>query len=176
MRRAERVENRRMAIFDELPGPPAGLHATRNEVPPARAAGRLHHANTTPRPITMAAARLTVACAEHLLCCAHTGCLARLLVRGEAAPENAGMRLWSLHPRHLDARGLLALWPRIRCRPARTRLPVSRGQLAWELVHLRAKLWRRDRAAYRRLPAACRSAHPLIAVRGGAVEHWERRR
>lgn len=139
------------------------------------------------------------------------------------------MRLWSLHPRYLDARGLVALWRegllaqavlagrtrgyrhhpqlerfraarnprgtiaaylrvvveegerrgyrfdagRIRSRPARARLPVTRAQLAWELAHLKKKLWRRDRAAHRRLPDVRLAPHPIFAVRPGIVERWE---
>lgn len=142
------------------------------------------------------------------------------------------MRLWSLHPKYLDGRGLVALWRegllaqavlagcthgyrhhpqlerfraardpegaiaaylawvlkesarrgsrfdarRIRSRPTRAHLPVTRGQLAWELALLRVKLWQRDRAAYRRLPAARLTAHPLFGVRPETVERWEGRR
>jgi hypothetical protein len=148
------------------------------------------------------------------------------------ASQNATVRLWTLHPKYLDARGLVALWRegllaqavlatgtrgyrrhpqlerfraapnpggaiaaflrgvaeegarrgyafdagRIGTHPARVRLPATRGQLAWELGHLRKKLWRRDRAAHGRLPAGRLRAHPLFAVRPGPVEPWEVRR
>lgn len=141
------------------------------------------------------------------------------------------MRLWSLHPKYLDALGLVALWRegllaqavlagrtrgyrhhpqlerfraarnpcgaiaaylqviaeegarrgyrfdarRIGARPARARLSVTRGQLVWELGHLGRKLWRRDRAAHRRLPVSRSAAHPLFTVRPGPVERREAR-
>ncbi len=153
-------------------------------------------------------------------------------MRFPRALQNGSVRLWSLHPKYLDARGLSALWreallaqavlagrtrgyrrhpqlarfratrnprgaiaaylravaeegarrgyrfhaERIRPGRARMRLPVTRGQLDWELAHLRRKLWGRDRAAYRRLPAARLAAHPLFDVRPGPVEPWEERR
>jgi Pyrimidine dimer DNA glycosylase len=140
------------------------------------------------------------------------------------------MRLWSLHPRYLDAKGLVALWreallaqkvlagntkgyrnhPQLdrfkRCSdplaamaayldavaheavrrgyrfdaakimphgPVR-KLTVTSGQLAYELEHLRAKLQRRDAAAFEKLHAVERaSVHPLFRVVSGDVEDWE---
>jgi len=140
------------------------------------------------------------------------------------------MRLWSLHPRYLDARGLVALWreallaqavlrgrtrgykrhpqlqrfaessaPRAaiagylravqaeavrrgyrfdarkigRGRPTEP-LPVTRGQLRYELQHLRRKLRSRAPAWLARLPAvALPQPHPAFrAVRGG-IAGWE---
>lgn len=140
------------------------------------------------------------------------------------------MRLWSLHPCYLDARGLVALWreallaqqvlrgatrgyrhhPQLlrfqqqrhplkviatylaaihaeallrqyRFDPAkippgrvRTRIPVTTGQLAYELQHLKAKLRRRDPLAYRALRRVDQPApHPLLIPVRGAVEEWE---
>jgi hypothetical protein len=141
------------------------------------------------------------------------------------------MRLWSLHPGYLDARGLVALWREgllalavlrgktrgyrshpqlLRFREAQDPvltirrylwyvyeeagvrgyrfdrrklgqvrgcppLRVTRGQLRWELEHLKAKLKRRDRAKYRsirtlRLPRP----HPLFVEVPGNVEAWEK--
>lgn len=139
------------------------------------------------------------------------------------------MRLWSLHPRYLDAKGLVALWreallaqkvlaggtkgyrhhpqlARFRAqrnpcgaiaaylrevqreaarrgyrfdaakigRASRVRLTVTRGQLAHELAHLRAKLAVRDAEALRR-SADCGTPqpHPLFDVVAGEVEPWE---
>lgn len=139
------------------------------------------------------------------------------------------MRLWSLHPRYLDAKGLVALWregllaqkvlagqtrgyrhhpqlARFRAqrnpqgaiaaylrevqreatrrgyhfdaskigRASRVRLNVTRGQMQYELAHLRAKLARRDPAALQRL-ATLQDAepHPLFDVVAGEVEPWE---
>lgn len=140
------------------------------------------------------------------------------------------MRLWSLHPRYLDAKGLVALWregllaqkvlagetrgyrhhpqlARFHAQPDpsgviaaylrgvqheaerrgyrfdatkigrashNVRLTVTRGQLAYELAHLRAKLALRDAVALQRI-ADIRDPepHPLFAVVSGEVESWE---
>jgi hypothetical protein len=141
------------------------------------------------------------------------------------------MRLWSLHPKYLDAKGLVALWreallaravlrretrgytrhpqldrfraaPRplaaieryltavlaeaarrgyrfdaskvrtgVRCGP----IPVARGQLDYELAHLRRKLAARapDAAAALR-GLAQPDPHPLFRVVEGPVEEWEK--
>lgn len=141
------------------------------------------------------------------------------------------MRLWSLHPRYLDAKGLTAVWregllaqqvlrgatkgwrrhPQLarfkvlpspvagvaaylrfiqaeaerrgyhfdRDKIARTRpvppLPVTRGQLQYELGHLRAKLAARDLRALEALRDVPDPApHPLFYVVPGDVEAWER--
>lgn len=141
------------------------------------------------------------------------------------------MRLWSLHPRYLDARGLVALWRegllaqkvlagatcgyrhhpqllRFRAQPnvtgaiaaylhgvlheaerrgyrfdadkigpcaAGTRMTVTRGQVDYELAHLRAKLALRDPAALQRIAAVEEpEAHPLFEVVAGGIEAWER--
>jgi hypothetical protein len=140
------------------------------------------------------------------------------------------MRLWSLHPRYLDAKGLVALWregllaqkvlagrttgyrhhpqlSRFRARPdaqaaiasyllevwkeAQRRgyrfdagkvapcatnetIEVTRGQLVFELGHLRAKLRLRDSVAFHSLDElAVPKQHPLFKVVSGAVEEWE---
>lgn len=140
------------------------------------------------------------------------------------------MRLWSLHPKYLDAPGLTALWreallarhvlrgrtrgyrhhpqlARFRAagRPiaaintylaavqqeaarrgyrfdprkigaARTseRVPVARGQVAYEWAHLRRKLAARDPEWLRSLPREWRDPHPLFRVVPGPMEPWER--
>lgn len=142
------------------------------------------------------------------------------------------MRLWSLHPRYLDAKGLTAAWREgllaravlagltrgYRAHPQlarfvacgspieainvylrglhqeacargysfdatkvqdarfRRRLTVTRGQIEFELRHLRAKLRERDRARLRLLPGASElvEAHPLFRVVTGPIETWER--
>ena len=140
------------------------------------------------------------------------------------------MRLWSLHPRYLDAKGLTACWreallaqqvlrgvtrgwrqhPQLRRfqalpgpvagvaaylrlihaeaerrgyqfdhgKIARARpvppLPVTRGQLHYELAHLRAKLRQRDHRAYEALVTVTEPVpHPLFYVVPGPVEPWE---
>ena len=61
----------------------------------------------------------------------------------------------------------------VRARAAK--IPVSDGQLAFELAHLRAKLRERDPARSRTLPkrATDMQAHPLFRVVAGPVEEWE---
>ncbi len=141
------------------------------------------------------------------------------------------MRLWSLHPSYLDAKGLVALWRegllalavlRGKTRGYRNhpqllrfkdapdpvkailsylryvheeastrgyrfdgrklgrvkdcpRIQVTRGQLAYELQHLKAKLRRRDPSRYRALQAlAAPRPHPLFVPVAGTVAPWER--
>jgi hypothetical protein len=143
------------------------------------------------------------------------------------------MRLWSLHPRYLDAKGLVALWregllaqkvlagatrgyrhhpqlSRFRGQPdaqgaiaaylrevqreAERRgyqfdaakighcaegvnMAVTRGQMDYELAHLRAKLMLRDPDALQRIAAVKEpEPHPLFGVVAGDVEVWEVRR
>lgn len=140
------------------------------------------------------------------------------------------MRLWSLHPRYLDAKGLVALWREAllaqkvlhgntngyRNHPQLTRfkqqqdplaaiasylhavqreaerrgyhfdaskiaphapakiIPVTEGQLAYELAHLQAKLRVRDEAALVRLQGEkVVHTHPLFSKVRGGVEPWE---
>ena len=140
------------------------------------------------------------------------------------------MRLWSLHPRYLDAKGLVALWREAllaqkvlhgntkgyRNHPQLTRfkqqqnplaaiaaylrevqreadrrgyhfdagkiashshakiIPVTDGQLTYELAHLAAKLRVRDEAALVRLQAEkVVQVHPLFKKVKGGVETWE---
>ncbi len=141
------------------------------------------------------------------------------------------MRLWSLHPRYLDPRGLVALWreallaqavlrgttkgyghhPQLeRLKKRRSpvgaiaaylraihaesvergysfdaarigharcvgRIPVTRGQLAYEWDHLQAKVKRRNPLWYvsirdLRQPVA----HPLFRIVDGEIESWEK--
>jgi hypothetical protein len=140
------------------------------------------------------------------------------------------MRLWSLHPSLLDAKGLVALWreallaqkvlqgktsgyrahpqlqrfqqssdplaaisaylwgihdeavqrgyafdaSKIVKRRKRLVLPVSAGQIEFELRHLKAKLRRRDPKRNRTLRHSDHvKTHPLFKVVAGAVESWE---
>ena len=141
------------------------------------------------------------------------------------------MRLWSLHPEYLDARGLVALWregllarkvlsggtrgysrhpqlERFNARPDPVaaidcylrlvfdeatrrgyrfdagkigppgtcpRMPVTAGQLAFELEHLKRKLQVRDERQYRKVATVVLpEPHPLFTVVAGGVEPWER--
>ena len=141
------------------------------------------------------------------------------------------MRLWSLHPKYLDTKGLVALWREAllaqevlrgntkgyRHHPQLERfkatknplstisaylsaihkeatrrgfkfnalkigsgrvvkhLPVTEGQLMYELSHLRKKLALRDSNSCIRLKSIeCPDAHPLFEKVTGSVEKWER--
>ena len=141
------------------------------------------------------------------------------------------MRLWSLHPKYLDTKGLVALWreallaqavlrgetrgylnhsqlQRFKAtrRPLTTiatylaaihqesvrrnfkfdlskigpgqtlrHLPVTRGQIDYELAHLKQKLKSRDTPSLKRLNAVkSPEAHPLFIIVPGAIEAWER--
>jgi len=60
-----------------------------------------------------------------------------------------------------------------RCAPD-ARLTVTRGQLAYELEHLRAKLARRAPDAWQRLAAVIEpEPHPLFEAVSGEIESWE---
>ncbi|MGA8865130.1 MAG: pyrimidine dimer DNA glycosylase/endonuclease V [Gallionella sp.] len=140
------------------------------------------------------------------------------------------MRLWSLHPRYLDARGLVALWregllaqkvlagmtrgyrhhpqlsrfrehadapgaiaaylnavlreaerrgyrfnaAKIACGATGVRIPVTHGQLDYEMEHLQAKLKLRDQAALQRIQSVQEpDPHPLFVVVAGDIESWE---
>ena len=55
------------------------------------------------------------------------------------------------------------------------RIRVTRGQLVYELQHLKRKLKLRDRAGYRKIGAVhTPKPHPLFFVRAGGIERWER--
>ncbi len=140
------------------------------------------------------------------------------------------MRLWSLHPRYLDAKGLVALWREgllaqkvlagetrgYRHHPQLSRfrdladaqgaiaaylrevqreavrrgyhfnadkigrcaegvsIPVTSGQMDYELAHLLAKLALRDPVALQRITAVNEpEPHPLFNVVAGNIESWE---
>ncbi|MBU1213918.1 MAG: pyrimidine dimer DNA glycosylase/endonuclease V [Gammaproteobacteria bacterium] len=140
------------------------------------------------------------------------------------------MRIWSLHPQHLDGKGLVALWretllaqkvlrgetkgyrhhpqlQRFRTHPeplaaiaeylravqreaerrgysfdagkigpqtTRRKITVTRGQVAYELAHLRNKLQVRDAQAWARLRRFEQPMlHPLFRAVAGEVEAWE---
>lgn len=141
------------------------------------------------------------------------------------------MRLWTLHPKYLDAKGLVALWregllarsvlrgetrgyrnhPQLirfqkapdpiraidafllavlmeaRARNYRFdgrkvkktrlghRISVQRGQIAFELRHLRKKLLRRDPARARKLPSLSHvEINNVFQEVAGGIEPWER--
>jgi hypothetical protein len=141
------------------------------------------------------------------------------------------MRLWSIHPKYLDSKGLVALWREgllaLAVLQGRTRgythhaqlvrfreterpietitaylgyvldesikrgyhfdpkkikhvkavkpLNVTRGQLLYELEHLRKKLRNRNLYGYKQLrEIAVPEAHPLFTEVPGDIEGWER--
>ena len=141
------------------------------------------------------------------------------------------MRIWSIHPKYLDAKGLVALWRetllakhvlegktkgythhpqliRFRAAPnplaainqylsvvyqeavargyhfdatkieptsASIHIPVTQGQLDYELHHLLAKLKRRAQQLYQTVADVRQcQAHPLFQVVAGGVEAWEK--
>jgi hypothetical protein len=106
------------------------------------------------------------------------------------------MRLWTLHPRYLDAKGLVALWreallakavlrgetrgyefDRRKIGPVRALAPISAtsGQIEYEWRHLMRKLAVRDAALHRRWRAAkSLRCHPLFRRVRGPVAAWER--
>jgi len=141
------------------------------------------------------------------------------------------MRLWSIHPKYLDSKGLVALWRegllalavlqgktigytnhaqlvrfREANRPIDTMtaylghvfdesvrrgyhfdpkkiqhgksakpLKVTRGQLLFELEHLRKKLKNRNLYGYKQLrDVAVPDTHPLFTEVPGDIEEWER--
>lgn len=140
------------------------------------------------------------------------------------------MRIWSLHPQLLDAKGLVALWretllaqkvlagntkgyrnhpqldrfkrqpdqlaaigaylcevqrearrrgyrfdaSKILCDVEAAKIPVTKGQVAYEFAHLKAKLKVRDEAAYEWIAATeIPCVHPLFVVVEGVIEEWE---
>jgi hypothetical protein len=140
------------------------------------------------------------------------------------------MRLWSLNPRYLDAKGLVALWreallaqkvlqgnttgyrnhpqltrfrqqensvasiasylvgvqleaerrgyhfdaSKIALHSAEKTIPVTSGQLAYELRHLKYKLEVRDAKCFARLKQEMiLQTHPLFELTEGDVEAWE---
>ena len=142
------------------------------------------------------------------------------------------MRLWSIHPEYLDAKGLVALWRegllalavlkgntrgyerhpqlkrflqvkkpveallaylwsvydeslkrgycfdfhklgiRIKHKP----LKIRRGQLEYEMEHLKKKLLKRDPVQYERVRNQTDlKPHPLFVITEGGLEDWEKR-
>ena len=52
-------------------------------------------------------------------------------------------------------------------------MPVTRGQLEFEMKHLRKKLRVRDRVKFRALSATRLRPHPMLRVVAGGIESWE---
>ena len=99
------------------------------------------------------------------------------------------MRLWSLHPRYLDARGLVALW-----REALLAQAVLRGEtrgynhhpqlerfrvqldpaaaIAMYLTHVQAEATRRGYGFDRGKIGECRQRTPIVVTRGQLDHEW----
>src|SRR5579885_952199 len=82
--------------------------------------------------------------------------------------------LWGVHE-EAALRGYRFDASKIAAPPANISLPVTRGQLLYELEHLKAKLRRRDPARLQLLSGRRKvRAHPLFRIVPGSVEPWER--
>lgn len=143
------------------------------------------------------------------------------------------MRLWSLHPRYLDTKGLVALWRegllarailsnrtrgykhhpqlerfkgcttpvaaidsylwsvyeesmtrgyhfdggKLGAKTSCPKIPVTQGQLQYELEHLKAKLKSRDAAKYQEIETVVNPVpHPSFSIVPGDIEPWEKTR
>jgi len=147
------------------------------------------------------------------------------------------MRLWSLHPKHLDSKGLVALWreallaqavlggktkgyrkhPQLErfkahkkpmdaigaylsevkkeaerrgykfsgdkiisvpkgSSKAKLKIPVTSGQVAYEMRHLKRKLLVRDKRKHREISGKKSSVHPIFRVGKGKAESWEKKK
>ena len=143
------------------------------------------------------------------------------------------MRLWSLHPKYLDTKGLIACWResllaktvlsnktkgykfhpqlyRFRSHPnslaainqyllelykeslnrgysfdkrkirrtnTNLKIDVTAGQIIYEKLHLKRKLWKRDRKKFIQLKEIeTPELHPLFKIIPGEVEFWESKR
>ena len=74
-----------------------------------------------------------------------------------------------------DQRGYLFDAAKIAGKPDGILITVTRGQLLYELGHLKNKLRQRDPVRLRMLPVHRNVlAHPMFAVVPGPVEPWER--
>ena len=82
--------------------------------------------------------------------------------------------LWGVHD-EADKRGYRFDALKIVCKPDELLISVSRGQLLYELEHLKRKLRQRD-AVRLRLLSVRRNvlAHPMFTVVPGPIEPWER--
>ena len=94
--------------------------------------------------------------------------------RAHAAPSRAIARYLAGIYDEARSRGYRFDRTRFRRPGEMVRIPVSRGQLRYELAHLREKCGRRCPVWLSRLPARSPEPHPLfVPVRGG-IAAWER--
>ena len=74
------------------------------------------------------------------------------------------MRIWSLHPKYLDAKGVVALW----------RETLLAKNVLEEMNHLLMKLKKRDPERFQSLCTETHfEPHPLFHVIPGEIEDWE---
>ena len=65
---------------------------------------------------------------------------------------------------------------KIGCKQQCPRIPLTNGQLRYELNHLKTKLKLRDPARYKKILAVKKPrAHPLFKIIAGGIETWEKK-
>jgi hypothetical protein len=72
-----------------------------------------------------------------------------------------------------DARGYAFDRTKIAVSGGASKIPVTDGQLLFEIKHLRRKLRVRDRTKLKEIAAKLPQPHPLFRRRKGGVESWE---
>ena len=74
-----------------------------------------------------------------------------------------------------ECRGYVFDRSRIGCGPTQVKLPVTRGQVLFEWMHLKAKLQLRDPVRYKQMIRLdMPEVHPLFVVIEGDIADWER--
>lgn len=82
--------------------------------------------------------------------------------------------LWAIHA-EARRRGYAFDGRKLGRNRVKYRLTVTRGQLQYELRHLKNKLWVRDRRAYFKLSKVVNPRpHPLFRMIAGKIELWEK--
>ena len=126
-----------------------------------------------------------------LVACWREGLLARAVLRGatKGYRHHPQLERFRAHPAPVsainhflrciadEADGRGYQFDRSRIGPVRNeeKIPVTRGQLNFELEHLRRKVRVRSPQALPRLPSKrAARAHPLFVVRQGPIASWER--
>jgi hypothetical protein len=99
------------------------------------------------------------------------------LVRFRNHPDSEGAIAAYLDEvcREASGRGYRFNAMKIGCRRTKDPVPVTRGQIQYERVHLLKKLLARDPFAYKALRTASEpEPHPLLTIIEGGIERWER--
>lgn len=92
--------------------------------------------------------------------------------REQRDPVAAVQRFLTAVVEEAKARGYNFDASKIKLRPPRGEMKVTRGQLEFEFEHLKKKLKERDAARFTALPSKPK-AHPLFTVVAGGVAEWE---